>query len=151
MAGELRTELGREADIRRLAVMDWGNVPSSQIREELGIASVTLCMWRKEKVYHETAGELRHEFESEMLKLPSTSALRKKIQQGMALGVDAVIAILASKKTSNKDKIAAARLAAQMDGRFLRTSDEGEGASRDVDSMAQQLVNAIERHKGMVQ
>jgi hypothetical protein len=147
---ENRSATGREANIRKLAVLDWANLPFAAICEELDVTTqTTLSAYRNDPLYAEAVAELRSEWEREMTKLPSTLTLRKKISQGMTLGVNALIEIL-SGRSSNKDKIAAARLVSQLDGRFLRMgADEGENDPLNprVESIAEELLRHLNVEK----
>ena len=141
----------KEKRIRELAVMDWRNLPTAQIvdhfSQEEEISYQTLTIYRATEEYKETLDRLREEWNKEMLRLPSTSELKKKISQGMTLSLNVLIEILGG-KAQHKDKISAARLMAQLDGRFLKMGEDGEMA-KGVDSVAQELMTAIQ--KQMVQ
>lgn len=140
------SEASREARIRELAVLDWARMPSTQVRERMGdVDWQTLCAYRNTPLYEEVRSDLRAEWEAEMLRLPGYRDLKKKVEQAVALGIDAVIEILADSGAANKDKIAAARLAAQMDGRFLKASENDPGDSKDSDSLGKKLLDALER------
>lgn len=139
------SEASREARIRELAVLDWARMPSTQVRERMGdVDWQTLCAYRNTPLYEEVRSDLRAEWEAEMLRLPGYRDLKKKVEQAVALGIDAVIEILAG-KAAHKDKISAARLAAQMDGRFLKASEDDPGDSKDSDSLGKKLLDALER------
>ena len=140
------SDASREVKCRELACMDWANLPSARIQERLGpISWLTISNYRDTEEYKETITELRAEWLDQMRKLPQTAELRKKISQAMALGVDTIIDIL-SGKAAVKDKISAARLAAQLDGRFLRDGDDVDGKSKvNDDSVAQRLLEAMKR------
>lgn len=140
-----------EQRIRQLAVLDWAQTPGKRIREDLGLSYQTLQAYRGNPIYQETLDSLRKEWESEMLRLPSTMELKKRIQHGMALSLDVLIDILAKAENTNKDKISAARLMAQLDGRFLKAGDDGEGSgSKDVESVAHELITAMKRQGGAI-
>jgi hypothetical protein len=140
-----------EARIMELAVWDWRGKPVTWIRAQLENCHYeTLCNYRKTDTYLKTIGELKQAWRESLLKLPETRELKQKVTQGMVLGLDRMVGILADDDSAPKDVIAAARLMAQMDGRFLRATDEDGGISKDVDSVAQELVTAINRQKAMV-
>ena|SRR5271165_1179873 len=145
------SEASRDSRIKDLALWDWQRKPVVWIRKALGDCHyVTLCNYRATELYKQTLEDLKQQWDDAMRSLPETSALRKKVTQAMSLGLDAVIDILAG-ASSDKDKIAAARLAAQMDGRFLHAGeDEAARLNRDVESMAQELLEGIKRHQGVV-
>jgi hypothetical protein len=140
---------GVEARVRELAVMDWANIPSSQFRTKYGLTFQTVAAYRKREEYQETIHLLREEWKEEMLKLPSTMELRKKISLAMTLGVNTLIEIL-SQKNQAKDKISAARLVAQIDGRFLRET-EGAEVGGTGESLAQELVNVMKKQGQTIQ
>ena len=147
MSIDNRSDTTREARVRRLAVMDWAGLPSRAIREEFGAESyVTICSYRRDPAYIEVVEQLRKEWMEEMIRLPSTSDLRKKISQGMNLSVNVLIEILAG-KAAYKDKISAARLMSQLDGRFLRSGEEEGIPAEGRESVAEELL----RHIGRVQ
>ena len=139
------SDLSREERCRRLAVLDWANTPSARIYEEFSPVSwQTLSNYRETDEYKETAQTLREAWLHEVSTLPGTAMLKKRISQGMVLSINALIDIL-SGKSANKDKIGAARLMAQLDGRFLKAGDEEGAVNRDVDSIAGELLTAIKR------
>jgi hypothetical protein len=141
----------RENRIMELAVWDWRRKPVNWIRKELGdVHYQTICDYRASDLYKSTLAELKEAWKESLLRLPETRELKGKISQGMTLGLDRLIDILANEMSSPKDVIAAARLMAQMDGRFLRAGDDPENPGKDIDSVAHELVTAIERHKGLV-
>ncbi len=145
------SEASREARIMELAVWDWRGKPVVWIREQMDNCHYeTLCNYRKTELYLKTIEELKEAWRDTMRRLPETSELKKKVAQGMVLALDRIIGILADDSAQPKDVIAAARLAAQLDGRFLRGNDDGEGVGRNVDSLAQELVTALKRHEGVV-
>jgi hypothetical protein len=141
----------KEKRIRELAVMDWANLPTKVIverfSEEEEISYQTLTIYRATPEYREVLEGLRVEWDKEMLRLPSTSQLKKTISQGMTLSVNVLVEILAG-RAAYKDKISAARLMAQLDGRFLKIGEDGE-IPKGVDSVAQELMTALQ--KQMVQ
>jgi len=145
------SEASRESRIMELAVWDWRGKPVHWIRKELDNCHYqTLCDYRKTPLYLETLGELKDAWRDSILRLPETRELKQKVTQGMALGLDRLIGILADDAAAPKDVIAAARLMAQMDGRFLKAGEDGDGGGKDVDSVAQELVTALKRHEGVV-
>ena len=141
------SEATREVKCRELAVMDWAKTPSAKIHELMGRPSwQTLANYRETPEYKETLGELRAEWLETIKRLPDASELRKKITLGMALSLDRLIEILVPDgKAAYKDRISAARLMAQLDGRFLRGEDDEAVTGRNVDSVAQELLTAIRR------
>jgi hypothetical protein len=140
----------REKRIRELAVMDWRNLPTAQIRQYFednyqleDLTYQTLSAYRETEEYKETWKALKEEWEKEMLRLPQTSELKRKITQGMTLSLHVLIEILAG-KAQHKDKISAARLMAQLDGRFLKIGEDGE-SPREVESVANELISALKK------
>jgi hypothetical protein len=145
------SKASQDARIMELAVWDWRGKPVQWIRDQLDNCHyATICNYRKTKLYLDTLNELKQAWKDAILRLPETRELKQKVTQGMALGLDRLIGILADDHSQPKDVIAAARLMAQMDGRFLRPGDEEGGLSKDVDSVAQELVTALKRHEGIV-
>jgi hypothetical protein len=142
----------RESRMRELAVLDWAQMPTTVILEKLDLkAWSVLKQYRETKEYQEALEDLRAAWNEQMLRLPQMTTLKKKVEQAMVLGLNALITILSAEKTQNKDKIAAARLAAQMDGRFLG-ADNGSGEiEHNTDTVAQELLTAIKRQKELVQ
>jgi hypothetical protein len=139
------SEASREVRIRECAVLDWSNIPTKQVQEQLDLSYQTVANYRDTDIYKATIEELRSEWMKEMMRLPGTADLKKKISQGMALSLNALIDILSTARTAAKDKIGAARLMAQLDGRFLKGEDEEGTANRNADSIAQELLTAINR------
>jgi hypothetical protein len=147
MADVNLSDSAREARCRELACLDWANTPSSVIKERFeGISYQTLSNWRDSDVYKEQSDELRKAWSEEMLRLPSTGELRKKISQGMSIAVNVLIECLTS-SAAYKDKISAARLVSQIDGRFLRSGEDEEGRSRETDSLAAELLDHIKQQR----
>lgn len=145
------SEASRESRIMELAVWDWRGKPVVWIRKQLDNCHYeTLCNYRASDLYKQTLEELKDAWRDSIRKLPETAELKKQVTLGMKMALDRIIGILADDDAAPKDVIAAARLAAQLDGRFLRANEDGEGVGRDVDSVAQELVTALKRHEGMV-
>ena len=142
-----RSEATREKKCRELAVMDWGKVPAAKIRESLDCSFQTITSYRETSEYKETLEELRREWMDAARRLPNTSELRTKISMGMTLSLDRLIEILVPDgKAQYKDKISAARLMAQLDGRFLRAEDGDEDtAGKNVLSVADELLVALSK------
>ena len=141
------SEAAVEARLRKLAALDWGNVPNSLIFEEFGVSYPTISKWRQADVYKEQIEELRANWHEQVSRLPSGATLRKKIEHGMTLSLDVLIQILAG-KAAHKDKISAARLMAQLDGRFLHGTDEdADKPGAGVESLASELLAAVKRQE----
>jgi hypothetical protein len=147
-----------ERRIRYLAALDWKGLPAQLVRAMVGklddseadpVSSVTISDYRASSIYKVALEEQRQEWKEQMLRLPQSAELRKKIGHAMSLSIEAVIEILCIGKDA--DRLSAARLASQWDGRFLHGED-GEGKERqDVDTVAQELLNALKRHTETVQ
>lgn len=142
----------REKRIRELAVMDWKNLPTAQIRQYFeenyqleDLTYQTLSHYRETEEYKETWKNLREEWDREMLRLPQTSELKKKISQGMTLSLNVLIEILGG-KAAHKDKISAARLMAMLDGRFLKVGDDPENP-KEIGSVANELLKALQTQR----
>jgi hypothetical protein len=137
----------KEKRIRELAVMDWANLPTAVIVERFSteeeISYQTLTIYRATDTYRDVLQNLRDEWTREIQRLPGTSDLKKKISQGMSLSLNVLIEILGG-KAQYKDKISAARLMAQLDGRFLKMGEDGE-TPKEVESVAKELVAALHR------
>lgn len=137
----------KEKRIRELAVMDWANLPTAVIVErfsqEEDISYQTLTIYRATDLYKEVWQNLREEWDKEMSRLPATNDLKKKISQGMTLSLNVLIEILGG-RAQHKDKISAARLMAQLDGRFLKIGEDGE-IPKGVDSVARELMSALQK------
>lgn len=147
-------KLQLDKKLMNLAWLDFQNMPASEIQKELNCTHSHLTELRKNPLYHEFGEEIKEAWRSKILAMPGTNELCKKISYAVGISVHKLIDILASKKSSNKDIISAARLIAQMDGRFLgRDNVEGEELrhAADTDSLASELVSAIERQKKSIQ
>jgi hypothetical protein len=146
--GDNPSEAAMESRIRQLARLDWANKPSRLIMDQLGIGTASvLCDYRHTEVYAEELALARAEWHEEMSRVPDAVRLRKEIQQAMALGVNRIISIIADDSSKDADAISAAKLAAQLDGRFLRGDGEDAKPSDRVDSLAQELLDAIDRQR----
>ena len=145
------SDASREKKCRELAVLDWSKTPSARIKEVMGDpAWQTIASYRDSEEYKDTLAILRAEFRESISKLPNTRELREKISLGMTLSLERLIEIL-SGGHSAKDAIGAARLMAQLDGRFLTGDGEGDGkTSRSVDSVAEELLGALKRQEQRV-
>jgi hypothetical protein len=146
-----------EKRIRYLAALDWKGLPAQMIRAMVGkcdnpdgdpVSSVTISSYRGSDIYKIALEEQRQEWREQMLRLPKSAELRKKIEHAMSLSIEAVIEILVVGKDA--DKLSAARLASQWDGRFLH-ADGDDKPSEGVDTVAQELLNALKRHTETVQ
>ncbi len=146
-----QSQASRESRIMELAVWDWRGKPVVWIRKQMANCHYeTLCNYRKDPLYLSTLEELKEAWRDSIRKLPETAELKKQVTLGMKMALDRIIGILADDDAAPKDVIAAARLAAQLDGRFLRANEDGDGISRDVDSVAHELVTAINRQKELI-
>lgn len=136
----------------KLAAMDFSLAPNQLIRTELGLSQSAILRYRQSKQYQEFLQELRAEWKETMLRTPGTSDIRKTISWAMSVAVKKVLHILANPRTSNKDLIAAARLTAQIDGRFLNTDTAPAGkVEEEVNSLAEELLKHINKGKDTVQ
>jgi hypothetical protein len=153
------TEANEIAKTLKLVALDFALAPMSVIQKELGgngengvACKNNIYQRRQTDLYKETLHEMTESWKAQMIKAPGTSELRKSINYGMGIAVKKLIEILAG-DNPNKDIIGAARLMAQMDGRFLRSDGEGEGhaSSVDTESVAQELLTAIKRQKESIQ
>jgi hypothetical protein len=137
----------------KLALLDWDNAPAAEIQKALGCTHSHLTVLRANPFYQECVKEIEEEWRAKMLKMPGTSALRRKISYALGLATNNLVRILSSPKTSHKDTISAARLIAQMDGRFLGANidDDGGKSTADKETVAKELVELINRHKATVQ
>ena len=137
----------------KLAAMDFALAPLETIRRELQVTSNAIYQRRQTNLYKQTCQELQEAWKEQMLKTPGTTELRKTINYGLSIAVKKLVGILSSNRTTNKDLVSAARLMAQMDGRFLGHDAEEARAQGGVDteSVAQELIQAIKRTKESVQ
>jgi hypothetical protein len=144
------TDASREKRILDLAALDWAGKNVRQFAEFAGVGSATLSNYRNTDIYKTAISEFRQEWHEQMLKLPQTNELRKRINHAMSLSINVLIEIL-SGNSEDKDKLAAARLASQLDGRFLKgEGDEDDTGGKGVDSIANELLIAIKRHSETV-
>jgi hypothetical protein len=142
------TDAAVEARVLQLAALDWSGTPHQRIRAAMDVDRNTLYKYRASKEYAEAIQHLRDDWKETLDRMPKTTELRREISYGMGLGVRRVIGILADDKSSNKDVLGAARLVAQMDGRFLGSSDTGESVPRGTEqseSVASELLEALKR------
>jgi AcrR family transcriptional regulator len=135
-----------ESRVMKAAAMDIALSPIQTICTELGINRQTLYSYRNTDLYRSTVEELRAAWKEAMLRTPGTAELRKEINYGLSIAVKKLIHILSLKKTPNRDLIGAARLMAQMDGRFIGHDAEEARARGGVDdSVASELINMVKR------
>jgi hypothetical protein len=136
-----------QAKTLQLAAMDFALAPAETIRKELGISQSAINQRRMSPLYKETVEELKVAFKEKMLQTPGSTELRKTISWALSIAVKKILGILSSPKTSNRDIIGAARLVAQMDGRFMGTTDaEGHPAITDnTESLAAELMKMVSR------
>jgi hypothetical protein len=135
----------------KLAAMDFALIPMQQIKKELDVNSTAINQRRQTQLYKDTLEEMKQSWKEKLLATPGMNDLRKKIHYGMAIAVHKVIEILADEQVPYKDIIAAARLMAQIDGRFLGSESPKEAGEKDTDSVAVELVQAIKRAQGTIQ
>jgi hypothetical protein len=137
--------------LMRLAQLDWDNAPTSEIQRALHCTHSHLTVLRANPFYKECVHEIETAWREKMLKMPGTPAIRRKISYGLGLATNRVIAILEGTKTTHKDLISAARLIAQMDGRFLGAGidDDGGKSTGDKDTITKELVELVNRHKAV--
>lgn len=139
--------------ILRLLALDWSQAPYSIIMKEFPTEDrQRFYEWRQTEIYRTTMAAMVEEHQKRLLAMPGTSSLRQYIQYGMGLAIRRLIDILSTERSTNKDVIAAARLTAQLDGRFLRTDNDGDVSPDErQESVASELVRALERAKQTVQ
>jgi len=129
----------------KLAAMDFALAPLDMIRSELKLGQQAINYHRHQPLYLETVEELKQAFKEKMLQTPGTPELRKKINWAMGIAVHKILGILSSPRTSNRDLIAAARLTAQIDGRFLGAEIGEHPQGEDNESVATELIQALKR------
>jgi hypothetical protein len=146
-------EARETAKTLKLAAMDFALAPIEQIKAELKVNSNAINQRRQTQLYKETVEELKESWKQKMLATPGTLELRKQINYGLSIAVKKLVHILSGTRTPNRDIIGAARLMAQMDGRFLGHDAEEARAQGGVDteSVAQELITAIRRQKESIQ
>lgn len=143
----------KQSKLLKLAFMDWQGVPKELILKEIRVSNQTLLEWRNHPTYKEAVEELKAEFKQKLLQSPATNELVKTLGYAMGIATKKLVHILASSKTSNKDVISAARLVAQMDGRFLGNAveDEANLSRQDAEEVATELKSMIARRRESVQ
>lgn len=143
----------KQSKLLKLAFMDWQGVPKELILKEIRVSNQTLLEWRNHPTYKEAVEELKAEFKQKLLQSPATNELVKTLGYAMGIATKKLVHILASSKTSNKDVISAARLVAQMDGRFLGNAveDEANLSRQDAEEVATELKGMIARRRESVQ
>jgi hypothetical protein len=139
----------RDRKILDLAAIDWSGKNPRQFEAYATLTGTTLSSYRATDEYKAAIADLREEWHEQMLRLPQTTELRKKINHAMSLSITTVIDILCSPASENKDKLAAARLASQWDGRFLHSEEDKENPADE--TVAEELLKAIKRHQDTVQ
>lgn len=142
-------QAGHDKNLIECAGMDFSGIPTREIARHFDVGVQTIRYWRECELYKTTVQELREEFTAKMMSLATTKKMRDMISSAMEIGVNRLIEILSSPKTRNMDLINACKLAATLDGRFLRTTPDGE-SERDGDiirnePLAQELLSSIER------
>lgn len=135
----------------RLAYLDYCLTPLQSIMDDLQCSRSFITDARKTVQYKEHFDELVKSWKEMMFALPNTGDLRRKISSNMSLAVTRIGEILATPSASAKDLIAAARLTAQMDGRFIASDPTDPGHSADRESLASELLNALKRGDTKVQ
>lgn len=129
--------------------MDFVGIPTSQIAKHFDVTCTCINQWRQKELYKDTIAFLKADRMERTAKLISTSDLRKLINTAMEIGVNRVIEILSNKKSPYKDVIAAARLAAALDGRFLKGSldEDKPGSYTANEPLAEELIRAIKERR----
>jgi|SRR5208282_5348641 len=146
------TEAQETAKTMKLAAMDWALCPLDIICQELKVKQRSLSIRRLTPVYLDTLEEIKKSWREKMLATPGTNDIRKQINYGLSIAVKKLVGILSSSKTAHRDIISAARLIAQMDGRFIGAMDEEKGAANpDTESLATELIQMIKRTRETVQ
>ena len=128
--------------------MDFALATPEVIMKELSIVRQTLYHLRASDLYRQTMQELEQAFKEQMLRSPTTPEFRKQISYGLGVALKRLLEILSLRKTPNRDLIAAARLMAQMDGRFLGREAEEAARSQsgaETESVATELIQMIQR------
>lgn len=137
-----------QSRVLRIAAMDFALCPLPVMEKELNCHRKQIYMDRGTDLYRETVEELREAWKEAMLRTPGTSELRKEINYGLSISVKKLIHILSHSKTPNRDLIAAARLMAQMDGRFLGSESADLKPGVETESVAQELITMVQRARG---
>lgn len=137
--------------IMRVAEMDFNLIPTSKIMESLNLNRRQVNDRRIESTYKDELENLRMQHRTEMMRVPGVMELRREIGHGMSLAVRQLVRILEDEKAKDSDKIAAARLTAQIDGRFMGTDPDREAVDPATDSIASELIQAIKRTRETVQ
>jgi hypothetical protein len=143
----------QQSKILKLAALDWAGTPREIILKELRCSHPHLNVMRQHPLYLETVDQIKEDFKRKVISAPGTNEIVKTLQYAMGIATKKLVHILASSRTSNKDVISAARLVAQMDGRFLgqAVEDEGRLSRTDAEEVAVELKSMIERRRQSVQ
>lgn len=144
-------EARETAKTLKLAALDFALAPILVIRQELKLSQRAINNHRATDLYKETVQELKESFREKMLAAPGTNELRKKINYGVGIGVDKIVHILSSPRTANRDIVAATRLIAMMDGRFIGSESEDGHVTPADEDLRQELVTAVKRHRETLQ
>lgn len=134
-----------------LAALDWARTPATIIQRELKCTHSHLTVLRQYPLYKETVQEIQESWKEKLLNRPETSEVAKTISYGLSIAVKKLVHLVADPQTSNKDIIGAARLLAQMDGRFLGRTEDGTHEVRGDNSIASELIEIMQRAKSSVQ
>lgn len=141
-----------DAKTLKLAALDFALAPNETIREELQCSQSAISQRRQTDLYHKAIEEMKQGWLERMRAAPGTNDLRKKINYGVGIGVQKIIHILSSKKTANRDIVAATRLIAMMDGRFIGSEmEDGQRVPAQDEDLRQELVTAVKRHRETLQ
>src|ERR1700741_3345087 len=143
----------RTSKIMKLAGLDWFETPKEIVLRELKLTQNHLNLLRQDPLYLETVEQLKADFKKKLLQSPGTNEIVKTLSYAVGIATKKLVHILASPRSCNKDVISAARLVAQMDGRFLGTAveDEANLSRQDAEEVATELKSMIERRRQSVQ
>lgn len=138
-------ETQHQAAAMKLAELDFRLATKAEMDAALpDLSSSHLSRLRKEPLYKETVAELQKAWRQKMLDLPGTTDLRRKISHNLTLAIQRMTEVLEA--PPNKDTIAACRLTAQMDGRFMGAeTSPTEDSQQDTKAVAQELLTVMGR------
>jgi hypothetical protein len=142
-----RTVAHEESLTRDIALRDWLRVPVVEMAKELEVTINTIRAHRTKTLYLEVIDELRKDWRERINASPATRELRNDIAHGMGVAVHRCIRIVSSSKSRDGDAISAAKLLAQLDGRFLSSDPDapaaGDKTSDKTESIAAELLKAM--------
>lgn len=137
-----------EKQVIECAGMDFAGIPIGEMLHHFNVVRATILSWRATELYQETMAQWQADFAKDLYTAAGTTEMRKKIAKGMHVSVHRLIEIVSGQKSRVGDVINAARLLAQLDGRFLKASaTDGEVYEGANDPLAAELILALQSVK----